>query len=108
MKDRCYRKKNKNFILYGGRGIKVCDRWLESFESFLEDMGEKPSRFHSLDRINVNGNYEPSNCKWSTQKEQCVNRRTVKNLEKEIIILKKHIEIKNKIIDAYITRLEKA
>ncbi len=60
---------------YGGRGITVCQRWLDSFEDFKKDMGERPSPEHSIDRINNNGNYEPSNCKWSTMKEQNSNKR---------------------------------
>ncbi len=75
MKRRCYDSKRKYYKNYGGRGIKVCDRWLESFEIFYEDMGDKPSDNHSLDRIDVDGNYEPSNCKWSDRTEQCYNQR---------------------------------
>jgi hypothetical protein len=76
MKNRCYNKNTNNYSLYGGRGIAVCDRWLNSFENFLEDMGNRPSKKHSLDRINVNGNYEPSNCRWATKYEQLRNQRT--------------------------------
>ncbi|MGL5925567.1 hypothetical protein [Chroococcidiopsis sp.] len=75
MKRRCNDPKNKSFNDYGGRGIKVCDSWLESFEIFLKDMGEAPTKEHSLDRINVNGDYCPENCKWSTRTEQNRNRR---------------------------------
>jgi hypothetical protein len=75
MKTRCYNPNTEYYKHYGGRGIKVCDRWLNSYENFLKDMGPKPSLIYSLDRIDVNGNYEPSNCKWSTPKEQVNNRR---------------------------------
>lgn len=76
MKSRCYIPKNKAYHNYGGRGIKVCDRWKNSFENFLTDMGLKHSPNHSLDRYpNYNGNYEPSNCRWATKKEQMENRR---------------------------------
>lgn len=74
MLNRCFYKNYTEFYLYGGRGITVCDRWRYSFENFLKDMGV-PNDNLSIDRINVNGNYEPSNCKWSTAKEQANNRR---------------------------------
>lgn len=70
MKKRCYRPKNKAYKDYGAKGITVCQRWLDSFLNFYEDMGERPSGT-SLDRIDGTGNYTPENCKWSTQKEQC-------------------------------------
>lgn len=75
MIQRCLNKNRKKYPNYGGRGIKVCDRWRLSFIDFLADMGRKPSPKHSLDRINNDGNYEPGNCKWSTNKEQSNNRR---------------------------------
>ena len=73
LKGRCCNPNNPSFKRYGGRGITVCERWLESFDNFYKDMGPRPSLKHSLDRIDVNGNYEPSNCRWATQKEQCRN-----------------------------------
>lgn len=78
MRQRCYNEKSKNYLQWGGRGITVCDRWRNSFENFFEDMGERPSKFHSLDRIENNGIYELSNCKWSTKSEQAINRRSTK------------------------------
>jgi NUMOD1 domain-containing protein len=77
MKYRCYYPTYKKYGDYGGRGIKVCDRWLESFENFLSDMGPRPSSKHSLDRYpnNETGNYEPGNCRWGTKKEQANNTR---------------------------------
>jgi hypothetical protein len=77
MKQRCLNPKNHKYPIYGGRGIKVEDVWLgeEGFNNFVKDMGLKPDKFYSIDRINVDGNYGPTNCKWSTPKEQANNRR---------------------------------
>lgn len=75
MKSRCYNKNNKDYPNYGGRGIIVCERWLHSYENFLEDIGRKPSKEYSIDRIDVNGNYEPNNCRWATPYEQRINQR---------------------------------
>lgn len=78
IKSRCYNTKLVNFSEYGGRGIKVCDRWLESFENFFLDMGSRPTPQHSIDRIDTNGNYEPTNCRWATRERQQRNRRDTK------------------------------
>ncbi|HEX2753677.1 MAG TPA: hypothetical protein VHP34_11355 [Alphaproteobacteria bacterium] len=78
MKRRCDNAKSSKFHLYGGRGIKVCDRWKNSFENFLEDMGRRPANKTSIDRINSDGDYEPGNCRWADAVEQNNNRRPFK------------------------------
>jgi hypothetical protein len=74
MRQRCNNPKNDQFSLYGGRGIKVCERWQKSFEHFLQDMGPKPDRM-SLERVDNEQGYSPANCRWASAAEQSRNNR---------------------------------
>lgn len=80
MKRRCNDPTNEHFPHYGGRGIKIHPAWEDDFVRFLTDVGRKPNKDYSLDRIDNNGNYEPSNVRWASASEQSLNRRSVKDL----------------------------
>jgi hypothetical protein len=81
IKERCNNKKAANYHRYGGRGIKICERWENDFSAFYEDMGSRPSSKHSIDRIDNNGDYVKPNCRWTTKKVQSNNRNNNKRLE---------------------------
>ena len=78
MKGRCLNPSNNRYENYTKLGVIICNRWLNSFENFLKDMGEKPSPSHSIERIDNDGNYDPGNCKWGTPLEQAANTRNLK------------------------------
>lgn len=85
MKQRCCNPKDVAYHSYGGRGITVCKEWLNDFPTFMSQIGHRPSKWHSLDRVDNDGNYEPSNVRWATKKEQQNNRRTVKDLQAKLL-----------------------
>ena len=96
MRERCMNPAHKNFAIYGGRGIKMCDEWLNSFGSFYTwSINNGYSDDLTLDRIDVDGNYEPSNCRWVTQKDQCNNthRNIVVTVNDETHTLKQWAEL---------------
>lgn len=107
MKRRCYEHTNNVYHNYGGRGIKVCDRWLNSFQNFYEDMGDRPSKEYSLDRVNVNGDYTPENCRWATSTEQNCNRRDNIKVGENKISLSQYCRENNLIYKTILGRLRR-
>lgn len=81
MKSRCTNPRNASFKSYGARGIVVCGRWMDSYEAFFEDMGQRPSSDHSLDRIDTNKGYSPDNCRWADKLQQAQTRTNVRKIE---------------------------
>lgn len=79
IKSRCYRKNSQNYKFYGGRGIKVCEKWKNDFLAFYKDVGDIPFEGAELDRIDNDGDYEPNNCRWVDHKQNSNNRRAYKN-----------------------------
>ena len=82
--DRCYNKNLLHYSNWGGRGIRMCDRWKNSFKSFYEDMGPKPGPEYSIDRIDNDGDYCPENCRWATHEQQIQNSRVAKLTELDV------------------------
>ena len=92
MNRRCYAKNNGNYKNYGGRGIRVCERWRNSFKKFVEDMGPRDDRSLTLERLNNDGNYEPQNCVWASIEEQQRNKRTVRLNESVVLDIRRRYD----------------
>lgn len=90
MLHRCTDPRDRSFARYGGRGITICPRWF-ALDAFLEDMGPRPTSKHSLDRIDGDGNYEPSNCRWATATQQSRNRACVKMSEAVALEIRRRV-----------------
>ncbi len=85
---RCHRPKTNGYWAYGGRGIAVCERWRSSFIDFYRDVGPRPSRLHTLDRLKVDGHYEPGNVRWATKAEQMQNQRRTKLSPEKVLAIR--------------------
>lgn len=81
IKQRCFNQNSPEYENYGGRGITMCQRWVESYAAFYLDMGARPSKQHSIERVNNNGHYQPGNCRWATSQEQTLNMRRNRVIE---------------------------
>lgn len=98
MLQRCRNPNNSRYASYGGRGIEVCNSWRYDFLNFVADLGMCPSQSHSLERVDVDGNYEPTNCKWATAAEQSLNKRKTwyrEDIVKELQVLIQEAEATN-------------
>lgn len=80
LRSRCLDINDKSYHYYGGRGIGVCDDWVDSFDAFYKDMGNRPSKYHSIDRIDNNGDYSKDNCRWATAQVQANNKRNTNKI----------------------------
>lgn len=98
MLDRCYNENEYNYYKYGGKGIKVCDRWRHSFINFYEDMGERPEET-TLDRIDSELNYTPDNCRWADKYTQSRNRSNVRRRRERDFMILEHIEMGETVSD---------
>ena len=101
MRERCNNTKHRSYKDYGGRGIKVCERW-DNFSNFIEDMGERPTTKHQIDRIDNDGNYEPNNCRWVNRSENSLNKRHPKDSNPH-----KNVYLKNGKYFVQIKRMQK-
>lgn len=89
MLSRCRNRNSASYSKYGAQGVVVCERWQQSFDAFLQDMGPRPSTDYSIDRIDPFGNYEPHNCRWATTKAQARNKKHSKLTEEDVEVIKK-------------------
>ena len=89
MLARCYNKNHTNYRYYGGKGISVCPRWRECYENFEDDMGDRPSKKHTLDRVNPSDGYYPNNCRWADSVTQATNKNPFGEIKERYISIKR-------------------